>query len=123
MILFLNSCSKKSELEDLTLSNNMDPSNNVDIFVLDSVQTSQNPYIKLFYHIKYDLIKDTSKISKIVVYKGNTQVFDLPKAAFNAFSPTDLSVTRFNTYHYSFALRDKNGNLSKFSKVHSVYLP
>lgn len=117
-----NSCNKENELGELT-PNNMEAGNGIDVFVFDSAQANPFPYVKLFYHIKYEFVPDTSKIYKILVYRGNALVFTLSPDASNAFSPMDLGVDRFTTYYYRFALKESDNTISKLSEPHMVYVP
>lgn len=118
----MTSCNKESELGDLS-PNTMEPDNGIDVFVLDSIKTNPFPYTKIFYHIKYELIKDPSKIYKIVIYRNDIPGFYLLPTASNAFSPMDLSVNRFETYKYSFGLMEADNTISKTSASYYIYVP
>ncbi|MFL5765176.1 MAG: hypothetical protein ACJ77K_14635 [Bacteroidia bacterium] len=122
VLLLLFSCHKDSGLGDLK-PNNMEPGNGIDVFVFDSVQTNPYPFAKIFYHINYSPIADPSRIYKIVVYRGGVPVFYLLPSASNAFSPTDLGVSRFSTYDYQFGLMESDNTVSKVSAHHLVYIP
>ena len=126
LIFILNACTKKSELGDLKKDNVMDPENSTDIFVLDSVRETlntawPNSFIQLYYHVNYNLLKDQSKVSKILLYKDGGLKYTLSPTQVNAYFPTDYSVTSGQTYIYAFAIQEPNGSISKFSSPHSIY--
>lgn len=124
LLILIVACQKKSELDDLSPKSNVfAPENKNKFFVFDSVKTNQYPYAQLFYHVRYDLMPDPSVVSKIVIYRDGVLKFRLSLTQPNVYKPTDLSVYRFTTYNYTFALEDSNGGLSFFSDQLTVYIP
>ena len=119
--MMFHSCTKKSELDALPY-NNFIPGDTTQFFVVDSIRGNPFPYIKLYYHIRYDQIAHPSEISKIIIYRDGIQKFVLSPAQPNVYSPTDMNVWRFTNYTYTFAFQDANGKLSRFSRNYPFYL-
>jgi hypothetical protein len=124
-LLFIASCTKKSELGELDPSSNVFAPENThtNFFEVDSVKTDPYPYVQLYYHIRYDLIPDATAISKIIIYRNGTLVLRLSPTQVNAFYPRDLGVDRYNTYSYTFAFEEADGSLSRFTDPFYVHVP
>lgn len=128
LILALSGCSKGTELGALEKNNVLDPEDTTDVFVLDSTRTKLTPtgpsfFIQLFYHIRYDLIKDTSKIYKIALYKDGALYYKLPLNHPDTYRPTDYTVAVGRYYTYTFALLEDEESASKLSAEHIVGFP
>lgn len=118
------SCKEKSELGDLSPSSNVfAPENHTVFFEVDSVERNNYPYIQLYYHVRYDLIPDSSLISKIIIFRDGELKFRMSPTQSNVLHPRDFDVSHGAGYYYSFAFEEKDGTLSSFSEPYYVYFP
>ena len=128
IIVSLISCSKESGLDALEADNVMEPANPTDVFVLDSVRKSvawagAGTYLQLFYHVKYELMGDTTRISKVVIYRNGAECYRLGLHQMNTYNPKDYGVSVGHTYTYTFAFMEENETLSKLSAKHVIVFP
>jgi hypothetical protein len=118
--LILISC-EKSELEGITLNNPLSSESGIEIFIIDSVKTDNAPSVTYYFKINYNLIKDTSQINNVIVYRNDVLRSNL--------SPSqrtwliDINVNKGTTYVYRLGLICKNGDMSKLSLPYSIKIP
>ena len=125
LTITLSSC-RKNELEE-DLVSVLEESSGEEIIIVDSLKTNlpgMNTFVQGYFHIRYQLIKDTSFIGNVVIYESSqfgVRTYVLHPQQRNYF--IDINVSSNNEFTFNFALVDLNGKVSKKSKSYTVFVP
>ncbi len=97
-----------------------------ELFVIDSSATypgmgSAYKALKVYFHINYQYIKDTSQINNVTINKNNGTFAQLNPTQRTWFG--DGMALKGSTYTVCFSLRNKKLNNSQYSGVYSFPIP
>lgn len=118
---------RKDELTD-PLENIFEENSGQEVVIVDSLRPSlpgaANQFVKGYFHISYELIKDTSVINNVIVFESSifgTGIIPLHSNQRNYF--IDINVSSNHDYAFAFALEDLNGGVSKKTASYIVHVP
>ena len=126
LIIFISSC-RKDELSE-SLYNPFEEIVDEEILVLDTLipnlPGASSKKVEGFFHIRYELFKDTSIIKNVNVYSSyefGDRVYKLNQNQRSYF--IDINVSANRTFKYRLSITDDLGKETKLTKEYSIYVP